>query len=92
MKFVPLIIRNLSEAIARRTILSVLSIAVSTLIFAALMSVPAVAARILRDSRECPASHLRQQGRVQLPPARRLRPTPFAVCRMSAPMTGLPSS
>lgn len=48
MKFVPLIIRNLLRN-RRRTILSVLSIAVSTLIFAGLMSVPAVAARILRD-------------------------------------------
>ena len=48
MKFVPLIIRNLPRN-RRRTILSVLSIAVSTLIFAALMSVPAVAARLLRD-------------------------------------------
>jgi putative ABC transport system permease protein len=48
MKFVPLIIRNLLRN-RRRTILSVLSIAVSTLIFAALMSVPAVAARLLRD-------------------------------------------
>jgi putative ABC transport system permease protein len=48
MKFVPLVIRNLLRN-RRRTILSVLSIAVSTLIFAALMSVPAVAARLLRD-------------------------------------------
>ncbi len=48
MQFVPLIIRNLLRN-RRRTILSVLSIAVSTLIFAALMSVPAVAARLLRD-------------------------------------------
>lgn len=48
MKFVPLVIRNLLRN-RRRTILSVLSIAVSILIFAALMSVPAVAARILRD-------------------------------------------
>jgi putative ABC transport system permease protein len=48
MKFVPLIIRNLLRN-RRRTILSVLSIAVSTRIFAGLMSVPAVAARILRD-------------------------------------------
>ena len=48
MKFVPLIIGNLLRN-RRRTILSVLSIAVSTLIFAALMSVPAVAARLLRD-------------------------------------------
>lgn len=48
MKFLPLIIRNLMRN-RRRTVLSMLSIAVSTLIFAALMSVPAVAARILRD-------------------------------------------
>jgi putative ABC transport system permease protein len=48
MKFFPLIIRNLLRN-RRRTILSVLSIAVSTLIFAALMSVPAVAERLLRD-------------------------------------------
>jgi putative ABC transport system permease protein len=48
MKFLPLIIRNLLRN-RRRTILSVLSIAVSTCIFAGLMSVPAVAARILRD-------------------------------------------
>jgi putative ABC transport system permease protein len=48
MKFVPLIIRNLLRN-RRRTILSLLSIAVSTVIFAALMSVPAVAARLLRD-------------------------------------------
>lgn len=48
MKFVPLVIRNLLRN-RRRTILSVLSIAVSTCIFAALMSVPAVAARLLRD-------------------------------------------
>ncbi len=48
MKFVPLIIRNLLRN-RRRTILSVLSIAVSTFIFAGLMSVPAVAARLLRD-------------------------------------------
>ena len=48
MKFVPLIIRNLLRN-RRRTILSVLSIAVSTVIFAGLMSVPAVAARLLRD-------------------------------------------
>ena len=48
MKFVPLIIRNLLRN-RRRTILSLLSIAVSTLIFAALMSVPAVAARLPRD-------------------------------------------
>ncbi len=48
MKFVPLIVRNLLRN-RRRTILSVVSIAVSTLIFAGLMSVPAVAARLLRD-------------------------------------------
>jgi putative ABC transport system permease protein len=48
MKFAPLIIRNLLRN-RRRTILSLLSIAVSTLIFTALMSVPAVAARLLRD-------------------------------------------
>jgi putative ABC transport system permease protein len=48
MKFIPLIIRNLLRN-RRRTILSVLSIAVSTCIFAGLMSVPAVAARILRE-------------------------------------------
>src|SRR5271167_4068506 len=48
MKFVPLSVRNLLRN-RRRTILSVLSIAVSTCIFAGLMSVPAVAARILRD-------------------------------------------
>jgi len=43
MKFVPLIIRNLLRN-RHRTILSMLSIAVSTLIFAALMSVPALSA------------------------------------------------
>jgi putative ABC transport system permease protein len=48
MKFVPFVIRNLMRN-RRRTILSVLSIGVSTFIFAALMSVPAVAAKILRD-------------------------------------------
>jgi putative ABC transport system permease protein len=48
MKFLPLIIHNLLRN-RRRTILSLLSIAVSTLIFGALMSVPAVAARLLRD-------------------------------------------
>ncbi len=48
MKFAPLILRNLLRN-RRRTILSVLSIAVSTVIFAGLMSVPAVAARLLRD-------------------------------------------
>lgn len=48
MKFLPLIIRNLLRN-RRRTILSMLSIAVSTCIFAGLMSVPAVAARLLRD-------------------------------------------
>jgi len=48
MKFLPLIVRNLLRN-RRRTILSMLSIAVSTVIFAGLMSVPAVAARILRD-------------------------------------------
>jgi hypothetical protein len=48
MKFVPLIIRNLLRN-RRRTILSVLSIGVSTFIFAALMSVPAVAAQLLHD-------------------------------------------
>jgi putative ABC transport system permease protein len=48
MKFVPLIIRNLLRN-RRRIILSLLSIAVSTLIFAALMSIPAVAARLLHD-------------------------------------------
>ena len=49
MKFVPLVIRNLLRS-RRRTILSMLSIAVSTFIFAALMSVPAVVAQLLRDS------------------------------------------
>ncbi len=48
MKFIPLVIRNLTRN-RRRTILSVLSIGVSTFIFAALMSVPAVAAKLLRD-------------------------------------------
>jgi len=48
MKFIPLVIRNLLRN-RRRTILSVLSIGVSTFIFAALMSVPAVAAKLLRD-------------------------------------------
>jgi putative ABC transport system permease protein len=48
MKFVPFVIRNLMRN-RRRTILSVLSIGVSTFIFAALMSVPAVAAQLLRD-------------------------------------------
>src|SRR5260370_34653520 len=48
MKFVPLIIRNLLRN-RRRTILSVLSIGVSNFIFAALMSVPAVAAQLLHD-------------------------------------------
>jgi len=48
MKFVPFVIRNLMRN-RRRTLLSVLSIGVSTFIFAALMSVPAVAAKLLRD-------------------------------------------
>jgi len=48
MKFIPLVIRNLLRN-RRRTVLSVLSIGVSTFIFAALMSVPAVAAQLLRD-------------------------------------------
>jgi putative ABC transport system permease protein len=48
MKFIPLVISNLLRN-RRRTILSVLSIGVSTFIFAALMSVPAVAAKLLRD-------------------------------------------
>jgi putative ABC transport system permease protein len=48
MKLFPLVIRNLLRN-RRRTILSVLSIGVSIFIFAALMSLPAVVAEILRD-------------------------------------------
>lgn len=48
MKFAPLVIRNLLRN-PRRTILSVLSIGISIFIFAALMSLPAVVAEILRD-------------------------------------------
>jgi len=48
MKFVPFVMRNLTRN-RRRTLLGVLSIGISTFIFAALMSVPAVAAKLLRD-------------------------------------------
>jgi putative ABC transport system permease protein len=47
-KFLPLILRNLGRN-PRRTILTVISIAVSIFIFAALMSLPAVVNEILRD-------------------------------------------
>ena len=48
MKYLPLIFRNLFRN-RRRTILSVLSIAVSMFIFSALMSLPAVVRQLLRD-------------------------------------------
>lgn len=48
MKFLPLILRNIFRN-RRRTILTVLSIGISMFIFAALMSLPAVVRRVLRD-------------------------------------------
>jgi len=49
VKYLPLVFRNLLRN-RRRTILTVLSIGVSIFIFAALISLPAVVDRILRDS------------------------------------------
>jgi putative ABC transport system permease protein len=49
MKFIALVIKNLLRS-KRRTILTVLSIAVSLFIFSALMSLPTVANRVLADS------------------------------------------
>ncbi len=54
MKFLPLILKNLARN-KRRTFLTVLSVAVSLFIFAALMSLPGVVDQILRD----PANSLR---------------------------------
>jgi putative ABC transport system permease protein len=48
MKFLPLVLRNLGRN-RRRTLLTIVSIAVSIFIFAALMSLPAVVNEILRD-------------------------------------------
>lgn len=48
MKFLPLILRNLLRN-RRRTLLSVLSIAISMFIFATLMTLPAVVHQLLRD-------------------------------------------
>jgi putative ABC transport system permease protein len=48
VKFLPLIFRNLGRN-RRRTLLTIVSIAVSIFIFAALMSLPAVVNEILRD-------------------------------------------
>jgi putative ABC transport system permease protein len=48
MKFLPLLLRNLGRN-RRRTLLTMVSIAVSIFIFAALMSLPAVVNEILRD-------------------------------------------
>jgi putative ABC transport system permease protein len=48
LKFLPIILRNLARN-RRRTILTVVSIAVSIFIFAALMSLPAVVNEIMRD-------------------------------------------
>jgi putative ABC transport system permease protein len=48
LKFLPIILRNLARN-RRRTTLTILSIAVSIFIFAALMSLPAVVNEILRD-------------------------------------------
>jgi putative ABC transport system permease protein len=48
MKFVPLVLRNLVRN-RRRTLLTVLSIAISVFVFAALISLPAVVRQILRD-------------------------------------------
>src|SRR5215471_5760608 len=48
MKFLPLILRNLLRA-RRRLLLTVLSIAVSTFLFATLMSLPSAFNRLLRD-------------------------------------------
>ena len=48
MRFLPLILRNLGRN-KRRTVLTVLSIAVSLFIFATLMSLPGVVYEILRD-------------------------------------------
>lgn len=49
MKFLPIVFRNLLRN-RRRTILTVLSIALSIFMFAALMSLPAVVNQLLRDS------------------------------------------
>ncbi|HYB89760.1 MAG TPA: ABC transporter permease [Candidatus Binataceae bacterium] len=48
MKFLPLVLRNLRRN-RRRTILTVLSIAVSIFVFAALISMPSLIQQILRD-------------------------------------------
>ncbi len=48
MKFLPIVLRNILRN-KRRTVLTVLSITVSVFVFAALMSLPAVVNRILRD-------------------------------------------
>ena len=49
MRFLPLILRNLLRN-RRRTILTMMSIAVSVLVFSALMSLPEVVNEVLRDS------------------------------------------
>jgi len=48
MKYLPLIFRNLLRN-RRRTVLSIISIAISMFIFAALMTLPAVVRQLLRD-------------------------------------------
>jgi len=48
MKFFPIVLRNILRN-KRRTVLTVLSIAVSVFVFAALMSLPAVVNQMLRD-------------------------------------------
>lgn len=48
MKFLPLILRNLLRN-KRRTLLTILSIAVSVLVFASLMSLPSLVNQIMRD-------------------------------------------
>jgi putative ABC transport system permease protein len=48
MKYLPIVLRNILRN-RRRTVLTVLSVAVSVFVFAALMSLPTVVDRILRD-------------------------------------------
>ncbi len=65
MKFLPIVLRNIMRN-KRRTILTVLSIAVSVFVFAALMSLPTVVNPHPGRPRQLAAADYSQQSRILL--------------------------
>src|SRR5215472_12845285 len=74
MKFSTLVLKNLSRS-KRRTILTILSVAVSLFIFAALVSLPSVANQVLADTASSVriACHTRMGIAYPLPEAYKLK-------------------